>query len=161
MDSKTETMAAYTSRLDLQRRKVRARRAAKTLPQVVIDGVESREPGFIWDEAAADAALVASTEIVVDIIRDPDDHGDESIELLRADLVADRGLMESFLTESREQFSGTLYGYIEALVEEAEETVDKSPEAVPLDRQDEELVSLWLLTRVREIKAAQAARDAA
>lgn len=156
-----ETAAEFASRLDLQRRKVRARRAAKVLPQVVIDGVEQREPGFIWDESAATAALAVSTEIVVDIIRDPDDHGDAAVELLRADVVADRGLMRAFLTESREQFSSTLYAYLEALVEEAEATVDQSPEAEPLDRADEELVALWLLTRVREIKAAQAARASA
>lgn len=169
MNSKTETAAARIARLDEQHRDLCERRAAGTLPQAIIDRVELLDPDFMWDRAAADAALAASSEIEVEYALDPDDEDsdefgeqlDGSVALLRAEVVDDVDLMRAFVTESPDAFSTTLAEHCQALAEEDGIGSSVPPEVDPLSANDEMRVSLWLLARARELKAVQAARDAA
>lgn len=155
--TRIETAAEHTSMMGGQRRRLRAHRAAGGVNRSVIAAVEAREPGFVWDEAAAEAALAASSEIRVGVARDPDDPEPDTVELQRADVVADRELLRAFVTQTRTAFSATLHAHIEGLLEEPDEDFELAPEVEPLGREDEELVCMWLLIRLREIKAAQAA----
>lgn len=144
--STTETAADRIARLDDQHRALCEARAAGTLPQAVVDEVELRDPDFMWDRAAADSALAASTGIEVDVLGD--DRGSEppSLTLLRADLVADRALMLVFLEQSPQAFSTALRDHIQAFA--------MTPVA-PLSTNDETRVSLWFLVRARELLAAR------
>lgn len=160
----TETAAQRIVRLDEQHRALCEARAAGTLPQAVVDEVERRDPDFMWDRPAADAALAASSEIEVEYSLDPDEDSDEfgeqldgSVALLRADIVADLDLMRAFLTESPTDFSTTLAEHCQSLAEEDTIGSNLPPEVDPLSANDEMRVSLWLLARARELKAARAA----
>lgn len=163
----TETAAARIVRLDTQHRDLCERRAAGTLPQAIIDRVELLDPDFMWDRAAADAALAASSEIEVEYSLDPDEDSDEfedqpsgSVILVRAEVVADRGLLNAFLSESPTAFSMTLAEHCQSLAEADTIGSNLPPEADPLSADDEMHVALWLLVRARELKTAQAAQAA-
>lgn len=161
----TETAAQHIVRLDTQHRALCEARAAGTLPQAVVDEVERRDPDFLWDRPATDAALAASSEIEVEYSLDPDDEDsdefgeqlDGSVALLRAEVVTDQALLRAFVTESPDAFSTTLAEHCQALAEDDAIGSSVPPEVDPLSADDEMRVSLWLLARARELKAAQAA----
>lgn len=142
----TETAAQRIARLDEQHRALCEARAAGTLPQAVIDEVELLDPDFMWDRAAADSALAASTGIAVAVLGDDSEYEAPTGAFLRADLISDRALMLAFLEASPAGFSAALHDHFEA--------VAAAPVAA-ISADDEYLVSLWMLVRARELLAAR------